>query len=93
MTSEASFLTDLFCRLDSLKVQYAVLRNAESLPMSLNGGDVDINVRHEDIIYMYVAMLVCAEANYGMMIVKIYLKKKDKSLIENKINLKGLKKN
>lgn len=39
---ELSFLEALFSALNATNARYAVLRNAETLPQSLNGGDVDI---------------------------------------------------
>lgn len=47
---ELSFLEALFSTLNATNVRYAVLRNAETLPQSLNGGDVDIITTAEDLI-------------------------------------------
>ena len=41
---ETKFLTELFEQLDTAGIRYAVLRNAESLPKTLGGGDIDIQI-------------------------------------------------
>lgn len=47
-TAETPFLTAFFDALHQNGVAYAVLRNADTLPYSLNGGDVDILVAKTD---------------------------------------------
>ena len=47
--AESSFLISLFTTLEKEGVRYAVLRNAETLPDSLNGGDIDILVEHKGL--------------------------------------------
>ena len=51
--SETFFLTKFFIALEERGIQYAVLRNAESLPASLNGSDIDMLVSNNDIAKVY----------------------------------------
>ena len=43
-TDESAFLRRIFASLDDADLRYAVLRNAETLPDSLNGSDIDMLV-------------------------------------------------
>ena len=43
-TGESAFLRRMFSSLDDAAIRYAVLRNAETLPDSLNGSDIDMLV-------------------------------------------------
>ena len=54
---ERPFLCRMFESLDSAKLQYAVLRNAETLPDSLNGSDIDMLVGHDSLN----AVAICIE--------------------------------
>lgn len=47
-TAEFPFLTRLFQEWNSHAINYAVLRNADTLPDSVNGGDVDILINAMD---------------------------------------------
>ena len=42
---ESVFFVPFFSRLDQLGIEYAVMRNGECLPMTLNGSDLDLIVR------------------------------------------------
>jgi len=48
LNSERLFLSALFGAFGEQGISYAVLRNAETLPDSLNGGDIDIVVARRD---------------------------------------------
>ena len=47
--SEKRFLEIFFANLEKRKIIYAVLRGAEKLPESLGGGDIDIQVKSEQL--------------------------------------------
>ena len=46
---EAPFLREFFAALNERGVRYAVLRNSETLPDSLGGSDLDMQVRHDQV--------------------------------------------
>ncbi len=48
MKNETKFLTYWFSELNKQNIQYAVLRNYESLPQNCGGSDIDIWVKKED---------------------------------------------
>lgn len=48
MSSESGFLKDFFSSMDGDGVEYAILRNAGNVPVSLGGSDLDILVSHTD---------------------------------------------
>lgn len=48
-TAETQLLIDLYHHLNEAKMNYCVLRNYETLPRALNGGDIDILVDRKDL--------------------------------------------
>lgn len=68
----AEFLTDLFHSMENATIRYVVLRNADSLPMALNGGDVDILVHHDDIEQVLSIMGCTAKRTGGVMMSQVH---------------------
>ena len=69
--NESRFLTSLFAELNAAGVRYAVLRNAETLPFSLNGSDIDMLVAHDDILVVQDILRKTACSNGGEAILAI----------------------
>ena len=67
-TPETRFLLDFFAALEELGVQYAVLRNTNSLPESLDGSDLDMLVCDNDAADAAIrAAIASARSNNGDM--------------------------
>ncbi len=65
-----NFLNNFFELLNQDKIHYAVLRNYEGLPNSLNGSDLDILVAKDDVTRFYTLLDQALELNNGKIIVK-----------------------
>lgn len=68
---DSLFLFPFFTALNQAGTEYAVLRNAETLPDSLNGGDVDILVSPKDFIAVEKILGRVAEACGGKVMAKM----------------------
>lgn len=61
IVNESRFLSLLFAEFEKQEIRYAVLRNAECLPESLNGGDIDIFVARSDCMRAQMTMTQVAK--------------------------------
>jgi len=69
MKAESIFLKELFDRLNKSGVRYAVLRNYETLPHSLNGSDLDILVADSDALAARDTIDAFARSHGGRLVV------------------------
>ena len=67
---ESTFLSSFFDRLSEARIVYAVLRNADKLPESLDGSDLDILVRHEDFAAVACVISELTASHGGHVIVR-----------------------
>ena len=64
-TDESAFLQRMFASLESAGIRHAVLRNAETLPDSLNGSDIDMLVAKNSMDAAVQCLSMSAEACGG----------------------------
>lgn len=66
VSPEAGFLKNLFEEFDDSKVRYAVMRNYEVLPNSVNGSDLDILIEPEQEMLARACVFTAIEAAGGV---------------------------
>ena len=67
-TGESAFLRRMFSSLDDAAIRYAVLRNAETLPDSLDGSDIDMLVAQGSLYATAQCLVTSAEVCGGSLL-------------------------
>jgi len=71
VSPESFFLKNFFDALNETKINYAVLRNYETLPDSLNGSDIDVVISQEDFMSFHKILNTTITAYGGKIIAEI----------------------